>query len=101
MNERPIPEAATRDKNAVEMLRVWIAERGLHCSMKIGMYLEKTQIAEEEAWGTLLADITRHVASALEEAYARDGSEVIQKIQRSYLAELSKPTSKVHGKFAG
>ena len=23
MNERPIPEAALRDKNAVEMLRVW------------------------------------------------------------------------------
>ena len=35
LNQRPIPEAALRDEDAVEMLRVWIAERGLHCSMKV------------------------------------------------------------------
>lgn len=39
-NERPIPEGALRDKDAVEMLRVWIAEQKLHCSMKVGMYEE-------------------------------------------------------------
>ena len=53
MNERPIPEAALRDEDAVEMLRVWIAEKKLHCSMKVGMYRETTKIAEEKAWGTI------------------------------------------------
>ena len=42
LNERVIPEAALRDENSVEMLRVWIAEKKLHCSMKIGMYRETT-----------------------------------------------------------
>jgi len=27
MNERPIPDAALDDDNAVEMLRVWIAKK--------------------------------------------------------------------------
>jgi hypothetical protein len=33
MNERPIPEAAMRDEDALEMLRVWIAEKKRHCSI--------------------------------------------------------------------
>jgi len=33
LGQRPVPEAALRDKDAVEMLRVWIAEGGLHCSL--------------------------------------------------------------------
>jgi Domain of unknown function (DUF5076) len=99
MNERPIPEAAMRDKNSVEMLRVWIAERGLHCSMKVGMYLERVPISEEKAWGILLADVTLHLASALEQGYSRNRFEVIQKVQLSYLEELSKPTSSVEGGF--
>ena len=47
LNQRPIPEAALRDDDAVEMLRVWIAEQGLHCSMKVGMYRETMNVAEE------------------------------------------------------
>jgi hypothetical protein len=72
MNERPIPEAALRDENAVEMVRVWIAEKKLHCSIKIGMYREGMNIPEEKAWGTILADITRHIANAMEQAYGED-----------------------------
>jgi hypothetical protein len=37
MNDRPIPSAALKDENSVEMLRVWIAEQKLHCSIKVGM----------------------------------------------------------------
>lgn len=100
MKERSIPEAARRDKDSLEMLRVWIAGRGLHCSMRVGMYLESTQIEEETAWGILLADITRHVASALEQGYRRDEAEAVQRIQRSYLKELNRPTSAATGEFA-
>ena len=101
MNERPIPEAAIRDKHSVEMLRVWIAERGLHCSMKVGMYFEKTHISEEKAWGVLLADITRHLASALEEGYSLRKLDVLNEIRQSYLEELHTPTSEVEGAFVG
>ena len=65
LNQRAIPEAALRDSNAVEMLRVWIAEQGLHCSLKVGMYRESTTVPEEKAWAKILADVARHVANAL------------------------------------
>src|SRR5215831_4971183 len=99
MNERPIPDAAKRDANSVEMLRVWIAEGRLHCSMKIGMYLEKMNIAEEKAWGVILADVTRHVAMALESGYSQSASESIQKVKENYLRELSAPSSDATGGF--
>ena len=99
MNERPIPEAAQRDKNAVEMVRVWVAERGLHCSLKIGMYRETTSISEEKAWGIILADIARHVARALTADHDGDQSASLQRIQQSFLAELDAPTSEVSGSF--
>ncbi|MBB3121513.1 DUF5076 domain-containing protein [Pseudoduganella violacea] len=99
MNERPIPPAALRDGNAVEMLRVWIAEQRLHCSMKVGMYRESMGIPEEEAWGVILADAARHLAQALQEKYGEDQQDAIEKIKNSFLTELAKPTSKAEGGF--
>lgn len=97
MNERPIPEAALRDEDAVEMLRVWIAEKKLHCSMKAGMYRETMSISEEKAWGTILADVARHLANALESGYAISAAESLKTIRDSFVNELAVPTSEVKG----
>ncbi|MBT1536562.1 DUF5076 domain-containing protein [Ralstonia solanacearum] len=99
MSERPIPAAALRDEDAVEMLRVWIAEQKLHCSMKVGMYLETMNIPEEEAWGVILADVTRHLANALAAGYSTSRDVSIGKIKESYLKELAEPTSDAAGDF--
>ncbi|WP_206425890.1 DUF5076 domain-containing protein [Ralstonia solanacearum] len=99
MNERPIPPAALRDEDAVEMLRVWIAEKKLHCSMKVGMYLEAMNISEEMAWGVILADATRHIANALEFGYSENRDVSIEKIKESYLKELAEATSDAAGDF--
>ena len=99
MNERPIPEAALRDEDAVEMLRVWIAENKLQCSMKVGMYGETMNIPEEKAWGTILADVARHVANALDVGYATNAAESLQKIRDSFVKELGAPTSEAKGGF--
>jgi hypothetical protein len=80
-------------------LRVWIAEKGLHCSLKVGMYRETTNIAEETAWGTILADVARHVANALQSKYSVDAAETLHKIRDSFLNELEKPTSEARGGF--
>ena len=98
MNERPIPPAALRDENSVEMLRVWVAEHKLHCSLKIGMYREMN-IQEEVAWGTILADAARHLARALSEE--GDGSErtLLGKIRAQFNAELDAPSSAATGGF--
>jgi Domain of unknown function (DUF5076) len=63
MKELTIPDAAVRDKHSVEILRVWIAEKQLWCSIKVGMY-DEHKIPEEETWGVILADATRHIAAA-------------------------------------
>lgn len=99
LNERPIPDAALRDADAVEMLRVWIAEQKLHCSMKVGMYQETLNIPEETAWGTILADIARHVANALESGYSTSAAESLQKIRDRFIKELGAPTSEARGGF--
>lgn len=99
MNERPIPEAAFEDESAVEMLRVWIANKRIHCSMKVGMYKETTKIPEEKAWGTILADVARHLAEALESGYSTSREESLEKIRSSFEAELNHPTSKAEGGF--
>lgn len=99
LNQRPIPDAALRDKDAVEMLRVWIAENGLHCSMKIGMYQETMGIPEERAWGTILADIARHVSNAIQSAYHCDSQTALDSIKTTFLAELGSPSTEAKGEF--
>ena len=93
MKEMPIPAAAKRDQESVEMLRVWIAENSLWCSVKVGMYAGATVAPEVTAWGTILADATRHIADALAQEYGTDTAEAIRQISRCFLKELNEPTS--------
>jgi|ERR1035437_8090541 hypothetical protein len=99
MNERPIPDVAQRDVNAVEMLRVWVAEEKLHCSLKVGMYREATEIEEEIAWGTILADAARHIAIALSSGYGVDEQIALGKIRARFNEELASPSSDAIGGF--
>lgn len=98
MNERPIPEAALRDPNAVEMLRLWIAEQRLWTSLNIGVYAEQG-IPEAKAWGIILADTARHLANALEDEQGAPPNETIGEICRHMLEELGNPTSETKGGF--
>lgn len=99
MNERPIPAAAQRDIDAVEMLRVWVAEQQLHCSLKIGMYRDGMGIDEELAWGTILADAAKHISRALHPEDAKAEATALQKILHSFSNEVAVPTSDSKGEF--
>ncbi|WP_240790706.1 DUF5076 domain-containing protein [Stenotrophomonas sp. TEPEL] len=99
INERPIPDAAFEDENAVEMLRVWIAAKGLHCSMKVGMYREQFEVPEERAWGRILADVARHLANALETGYGADANASLREIQECFNNELGKNSPAIKGGF--
>jgi hypothetical protein len=99
MKQLPIPEAAVDDPNAVEMLRVWIAQRGLHCSINVGVY-DGSQVSEEKAWGIILADTARHVADALKAGYNKDADAVLKRIRDHFLSELDDPTSGTKGSFS-
>ena len=40
------PDAVASDPNAVEMASIWIANGGLHCSLKTGIYEDLGNIDE-------------------------------------------------------
>lgn len=101
MDRRPIPEAAERDSDAIEIISAWIASRGLHCSMKIGLYEHRDDIDERRAWGIVLADIARHAAHGLSEFYHFDEEEALSRIMEGMKDELAEPTSPIRGKLGG
>ena len=93
-----IPPAAQRDEDSVQMLSAWIAEKGLHCSLNIGMW-QNNGTNESRAWGILLADVIRHIASAIEQQHGNELVATIAAIVGSLEAELDDPTSTVRGGF--
>jgi len=99
MNERPIPEAALPDPNAVEMLRLWVAAGQLHCSLKVGMYRDGMGIDEEIAWGTILADAARHIAKALQSGGNLNETESLAKVVAKFNQEVAVPSSELRGGF--
>ncbi|MGE0664979.1 MAG: DUF5076 domain-containing protein [Sphingomonadales bacterium] len=98
MHEMPIPEAAFRDDSSIEVMRVWIADAGLHCSLNIGIY-EGAGVDETTAWGIILADATKHIAMAMEARYGVGADTVMRQVIESYLSEIGDPTSDAHGDF--
>jgi hypothetical protein len=52
MDALGIPPAALRDNDALEVARVWIAEQGLHCSLRVGLYADDDVSTEIAAWGS-------------------------------------------------
>ncbi|GAB7129777.1 hypothetical protein JCM19000A_42850 [Silvimonas sp. JCM 19000] len=81
------------------MLRLWIAEEGLHCSIKIGMYTENGDVVEANAWGVILADAARHIASALHKGYALNESATLDQICGAFLDHLVEEQPHMQGGF--
>ncbi len=97
--ELTIPDAAMRDSDSREMARVLIAEKGLHCSLRIGMYADRQDVQESVAWGIILADLARHAASALSQGHGSNLESTVAAIRDAIVKELEKPTSDVRGAF--
>ncbi|WP_081618497.1 DUF5076 domain-containing protein [Methyloversatilis universalis] len=93
-----IPPAAQRDDDAVQMLSAWVAERGLHCTMNVGMWSAQG-MDEPAAWGTLLADVIRHLSNAMAEELGAAPTATTRTIVDGLLEELNEPTSNVSGGF--
>ena len=94
MKELPVPPAAKSDKKAREVVRAWVADNDLHCSLEIGTWGDKERVA----WGILLTDIVRHVANALAEK-GLDKEETVHEIRRVFNTELDSATSQASGSF--
>jgi hypothetical protein len=90
-----IPPSDLRKRDFQEMIRAWIADEGLHCTLNIGTRGED----EKVFWGILLADVVRHLADALYQDKALDKQETIAEIRKQLLAELDKPSDETFGYF--
>jgi hypothetical protein len=79
-----IPPTAL-EQGGVEVLRAAIVDGGLHVSLR-------RAFDDPEAWGMLIADVTRHVARiyATEDKFRED--ETIERIRAIYEAEMDAPT---------
>ena len=79
-----IPPTAL-EQGGVEVLRAAIVDGGLHVSLR-------RAFDDPEAWGMLIADVTRHVARI----YAREDKfreeETIERIRAIFDAEMDAPT---------
>ena len=98
--ELVIPPTAVADPKTVEMIRVWIADGGLHCALNIGHWTaQSADIEETTAWGILLSEVIRHVANAAEEQTGADPTATTKAIFRSLRKELGVPTADASGGF--
>ena len=79
-----VPPAAL-EQGGVEVLRAVIVDGALHVSLR-------RAFDDPEAWGMLIADITRHVARiyATEDKFREE--ETIERVRALYDAEMDAPT---------
>lgn len=88
------PPAATRDKAAFELLRVWVADQGQHVSLRSGAW------EDPFAWGIVLADLARHIVNA--ESLNRkdfDSEAFLERILEGFNAEIESPTDEPEGEI--
>jgi Domain of unknown function (DUF5076) len=89
-----IPPAASRDKASFEVLRVWIAEKGQHVSIRSGAW------EDPFAWGIVLADLVRHIALAHKLQHPNedvDQDAFVERLLEGFHAEIENPTDEPEG----
>ena len=97
----PIPRTAKGDPTSVEVVSAaWIADGDLFVVLNVGFWCDSPRgVDESDAWGILMADMSRHIASAHESKYGRDPRETLQIVRDAFEREILKPTSTHSGKF--
>lgn len=95
------PEVAGDDK-ATEMIRVWIAHQDLHVSMLLGMWHDTpdAEVDERDAWGELLADLTRHIANGMIKEYGWDYDSTRDRIRAAFLRYFDDKSQTIQGEFS-
>ena len=89
--ELPIPPAAGNDPGAQEVLRAWVADESLHCSIRTEAWKDPA------AWGIFLADAARQVTGVLEGGHdgpraALRREEILRRIADQFASEIRSPS---------
>ncbi len=88
-----VPPDVFEDKNSKEILRAWIANKSLQCSLLPDLW------EDAGSWGVALADVARHVGNAIEAIEGIPAQETVAQIQNLFNAELGSPTDEPSGNF--
>src|SRR5436309_842887 len=91
--ELPIPDEANHANAAHELMRGWLIDNRLVCS------LFPSAFEDPAVWGVLLADIANHIANALEECEGANRAAVLAVIRRAFEVEMQSPTDGHTGQF--
>ncbi len=97
-----VPPEIDGDEKATEMVRVWIAHNSLHVSMLLGMWqdAEDSEVDERDAWGELLADLTKHIANGMMKEYGWDYDSTRDRIRTAFLTKFDEKSRKIEGDFS-
>jgi hypothetical protein len=79
-----VPPAAL-DQGGVEVLRAVIIDGALHVSLR-------RAFDDAEAWGMLIADVTRHIARIYAKESPLSEDQVIERVRSIYDAEMDAPS---------
>lgn len=91
--ELTVPPVAANSDDSREILRAWVGDNSLHCS------LLPTAWDDPSAWGLVLADVAKHVANALHEERGVSVEETLDSIRCMFNAEMLNPTDEGEGDF--
>lgn len=75
----------------MEILRVWIANKGQHVSLRAGIW------EDPASWGIMLADLARHIANMFHQDAGMDTGEALVRIGSVFAIELTSPTDEPTG----
>jgi hypothetical protein len=93
VSELAAPPATKDNPEAIELMRAWIVDNGLQCTLNVGGFGED----ELAVWGILLSDVARHVADAHRKLLGSDAEENLKKIAASFNREMVSPTADATG----
>ena len=81
MSELPAPS----DAESVEVLRAWIVDDSLQCAIQADAF------SDPGSWGAVLANVTRHIASALEQQEGAPMEQTVERILKVFHEEMRSP----------
>lgn len=89
----PVPSAVDTDERAIELVRVWAAHGKQHVSLATGIW------DDPAAWGVLLVDLAKHVASAYEQSRGDEFDSALARIREGFDAEWENATDEPSGRL--
>jgi hypothetical protein len=90
-NELQIPPAAASEREAFEILRIWVGGGQQHVSVNPRVW------DDPAAWGMMLVDLARHIAGAYQQIDRMKSAAALERIKLGFDAEWNSPTDNPSG----